>query len=92
MSALKTQGTPKRTTPTRSHKNVAQRHSKKQHNIPEDLPEIRFLQNIDKSFTVEEALHKVRVHTCDCFIEQTVPQEEFRGLEKFVIIILPNRI
>lgn len=57
------QGTLKRTTPTRSYKNVAQRHSKKQQNVPDGLPEIRFLQNIDKSFTVEEALHKVRVHT-----------------------------
>lgn len=41
------QGTPERTTPTRSYKNMAQRHSKKQHNVPEDLPEIRFWHNID---------------------------------------------
>lgn len=37
-----------------------------------------------RSFTQGESVH--------CFIEQTVPQEESRGLKKFVRIILPNRI
>ena len=93
-AVMKEAGQPRKNNP-HTYKNVAQRHSNKRHNVPDDLPEIRFLQNVDKSLTVEEikaALHKARVHTDDCFIEQTVPQEEFRGLKKFIRIILPNRI
>lgn len=76
-------------------KNMAQRHTNKRPNVPDDLPEIRFLRNVDKSLTVNEiraALHKARVRTDDCFIEQTVPQEEFMGRKKFIRIILPNRM
>ena len=57
--------------------------------------EIRFLWNVDKSLSVEEikaALHKARVCTDDCFIEQMISQEDFKGHQKFVGIILPNRM
>ena len=72
-------------------KDMPQGHSR--HNISNDLPEIRFLRNVDKSLSVEEiktALHKARVRTDDCFIEQTVSQ--FKGRKKFVRIILQNRM
>ena len=93
-AVMKEAGHPRENNP-HTYKNMAQRHSNKRHIVPDDLPEIRFLRNVDKSLTVEQieaALRKARVHTDDCFIEQTVPQEEFRGLKKFVRIILPNRI
>ena len=70
-------------------------YTNKRPNVPDDLPEIRFLRNVDKSLTVNEiraALHKARVRNDDCFIEQTVPQEEFKGRKKFIRIILPNRM
>ena len=76
-------------------KNMAQRHTNKRLNVPDDLPEIRFLRTVDKSLTVDEiraALHKARVRSVDCFIEQTVPQEDCKGWKKFIRIILPNRM
>ena len=79
---------------SRMTKDVAQGHTRQ--NISDDLPEIRFLRNVDKSLSVEEikaALHRARVRTDDCFIEQTVSQEDFKGCKKFVrITLLPNRM
>ena len=63
-------------------KNMAQRHTSKRLNVPDDLPEIRFLRNVDKSLTVDEiraTLHKARVRIDDCFIEQTVLQEVYQN-------------
>ena len=49
------------------------RHTNERPNVPNDLPEIRFLRNVDKSLTVDEiraALYKARVRTDDCFINR----------------------
>ena len=58
-----------------------------------DLPEIRYIRNIPKEMSateIQSILKAKKFDIKDCWIEQTISQEEFKGNKKFVRIILPN--
>ena len=58
-----------------------------------ELPEIQYIWNIPKEMTITEIqsiLKEKKFVIKDCWIEQTISQEEFKGNKKFVRIILPN--
>lgn len=58
------------------------------------MPEIRFIRRIERLTSIEEikkSLSNAKINISDCFIEQTVRQEELQGKFKFVRITLPSQ-
>ena len=57
-------------------------------------PEIRFICKIERECTINSvisAFNAARIGVQDCYIEQTIPQDQFTGRFKFVRIVLPNQ-
>ena len=57
--------------------------------------EIRYLRKVDKDCSISSitfTLSKAKINFKDCLIEQTVPQEEFRGIFKFVRITFDDQV
>ena len=63
-------------------------------NVHQPAPEIRYLRRIDCNDNIDrikQSLTEAKIRIDDCFIEQTVSQEHFKGQFKFVLIILLNQ-